>query len=124
MPDRDAFLARRPVARTIVAADRAARAWARIQDRPTSITVYRDSIAQTAQTVRIEATNSRANIERRDAGEVSVLSIILFGVRGHATQADTDLERGDLFTYGGGQYRVIDVWRLPGEVQARAERLT
>lgn len=120
MPDFDAFLGNRGN-RAISATARAIMAWQRIQDRATSITVYRGSVAQTAQTVRIEY--SSVTNERREAGQASLRDIVIFGVQDHPDVSDTNLQKGDQFTLTDGTYRVIDVIDLPGEVQARAERI-
>jgi hypothetical protein len=100
-------------------------AWQRIQDRATTITVYRDGAALAGtQTVRIEY-STIAN-ERRGAGEASVRDIVLFGVMDHPDVAvtDTNLKKDDQFSLADGIYRVLDVIVIPGEVQARAERIS
>jgi hypothetical protein len=109
---------------SIDGAARAGDAWRRIQDKPSSITLYRDEIAQAAQTVRIEFESTVINERQGEATEASERRVVLFGVRGHATQPDTDLKNGDLFMLNNQRYEVMDVVLLPGEVQARAERLT
>ncbi len=125
MPDLDAFLGGRGM-RGISAADRAVRAWARINDKPTSVTLYRNSAEQTAQTMRIEPDAVAFTEEVRGPGLAALARVLLFGVQDHpsASVADTDVQKGDLFTLDDGQYRVIDAWEYPGEVQARAERVT
>ncbi len=120
MPDINNYLILR-ARRSIPAVVRAIMAWQRIQDRATSITVYRDSVAQTAQTVRIEY-SSVAN-DRREAGQASVRDLVIFGVVDHPDVADTNLQKGDRFAIGSDQYEVKDVIELPGEIQARAERI-
>lgn len=101
---------------------RAALAWQRIMDNPTSITVLRGSTTLSAQTVRIEHRNLPAEVPG-GAGTASTRRAIVFGVRGHASITDTDLKKGDRFVLNGSQeYRVIDVVRYPGEIQATAER--
>ena len=121
MPDLDALLSGRGF--RVIGAGRAARAWQRIQDRSTSITVYRAGIPLDAQTVRIEFDSASANL-RREAGEAAVKDVILFGVKDHPTVDDTDLAKNDEFKLADGSYRVIDVIEVPGEVQARAERIS
>ncbi len=124
MPNLDAFLGNRSH-RTISGAVRAVRAWQRILDRATSITVYRAGVVQTAQTVRIEF-DSATPQERRQAGEASVRSLVLFGVKDHPddTVPDTALLKGDRFAIGDDKYEIKDVIALLGEIQARAERIT
>ncbi len=121
MPDLDAWLSQRG-RRAISAATRAVRAWQRILDRPSSVVVYRGGAAQAAQTVRVEFEGGATF--RREAGEASARTVTLLGVADHPEEADTDLRKGDRFTLAGAQYEVKDVIAVPGEIQARAERLT
>lgn len=101
---------------------RASRAWARIQDRASAITLVRNQVALAAQTVRIEPTDQRAVRESTGAAGVSARqTLVVFGVRDHATETDTDIERDDRFAYDGKFYRVAHVNLFPGEVQALAE---
>ena len=103
---------------------RAAAAWNRIQDRPTSITLYRSGSALAAQTVRLEYSEASTSSERQGvAGQPSERQLIIFGVRNHATVAKTDIERGDLLKFEEANYKIIDVINLPGEIQAYTERL-
>ena len=81
-------------------------------------------MARAAQIVRIEFDTTAINERQTDATEASERRLVLFGVRGHHTQADTDLQNGDLFILNDARYEVMDVVLLLGEVQARAERLT
>jgi len=121
MPDLNAWLSQRG-RRGLPTTARAVRAWQRILDRPSSVVVYRGGTAQAAQTVRVEfgdVVNAR-----RDAGEASARTVTLLGVADHPEAADTDLRKGDRFTLAGAQYEVVDVIAAPGEIQARAERLT
>ena len=104
-------------------ARRAVDAWERIQDNASSITVLRGSTNLSAQTVRVELV--REGQDRTGAsGQAGVWRVVVFGVRDHPTQTDTDIQKGDRFVYGGSEYRVIAVSVLPGEVQATAERVT
>lgn len=102
---------------------RAAAAWARIQNKPTQITIKRDGVSgvMTAQTVRIEFDTTR-NIEASGAGgKTSVQIARVFGIRDHATLPDTNILRGDRFTTDDiFWYRVIDVILTIGEIQANA----
>lgn len=121
MPSYTGWLRRDPAS---VAEVRAVLAWQRISDKPTSITVYRAGVPQTAQTVRVEFRRQVGDYIRRDAGEASVHDVILFGVADHPSEDDTDLAKGDRFTLSDGQYQVMDVIEVPGEVQATAERIS
>lgn len=126
MPDLSALLAQRGQ-RGINAAVRAVRAWQRIQDRATTITVYRGNpaVAQTAQVVRVEFDSTTARVIQQ-AGQAAQQGVILFGVRDHPDSdvPDTDLKKGDRVMLADGNYQVISVIDLPGEIQARAERLS
>ncbi len=124
MPDYNAWIAARTS--PINAAVRAVRAWARIGDRPISVTVYRNRVAQAAQTVRLEYDSMRGIREIQMAGEVNKHRVILFGVLDHPDPDvdDTDLQKGDRFTLADGDYEIKSVIRLPGEVQATAERIS
>lgn len=103
---------------------RAAAAWNRIQDRPTSITLYRNESALGAQTVRLEYSEATTSAERPGvAGQPSERQLIVFGVQDHPTVADTNIQRGDMFRYGTDTYAIVDVILLPGEIQAYTERL-
>jgi hypothetical protein len=122
MPDYTDWLAQGTS--SINAVWRAVRAWKRISDRVTSITVYRGRVAQTAQSVRIEYDSIRGLNVRHDAGEAVIARVILFGVADHPTVTDTNLQKGDQFTLADGMYEVKSVIYVPGEVQATAERIS
>ena len=103
---------------------RAAAAWNRIQDRPTSVTLYRSGSALGAQTVRIEYSEASTSSERQGvAGQPSERQVIIFGVQDHPTVSDTNIQRGDLLKFEGATYKIVDVINLPGEIQAYTERL-
>lgn len=107
----------------------AADAWQRITEKPSSITIYRDKTRTTPeqtlnpQTVRLEFSNSVREVSG-EGGRTSVRDLIVFGVNGHETVADTDIKRNDVFEHDGVRYRVMDVIITSGEVQARAEALS
>lgn len=105
---------------------RAVDAWGRIQRDPESITIQRGNSDLSAQTVRIEFDNqSGLNSEVKGGGGASARrSCIVFGVVDHPTVADTNIQRGDKFRLDGTDYRVVQVIKPPGEVQATAEALT
>jgi hypothetical protein len=106
----------------ISAEKRANLAWRLIQRNPTAITFYRGSAYLAAQTVRV--TFDRYQVEVREAGEATVRRVVIFGVQGHATVTDTDIDVGDRFAIDGQLYEVQDVVRLPGSVQAFGERVS
>jgi hypothetical protein len=100
-------------------------AWRRIEDRATSVTILRGSVTLDAQTVRIEFDDSQSSGQSvvGAGGSAEQHSLILFGVVGHPSVDDTDLERGDRFAQGTMVYEIKTVKALPGEIQARAVRL-
>lgn len=120
MPDIHAYLS----SGVVDAEARAARAWRRIQHKPSSITVTRGSTTLAAQTVRLDWKTVRE--VRGAAGAAAERELVILGVSGHpdATIEDTDLVRGDRFSTGGAIYQVKDVVSYPGEIQATAARMT
>lgn len=104
---------------------RAALAWRRISEKPTSIVIKRGNTTLDAQTVRIEF--SEASNQRMGAsGEGSVRDVILFGVLNHpdASVDDTNIRKGDRFVYLNSEYQVRDLVFTLGEVQAHAEAVS
>jgi len=123
MADFNAWLAQGNEA--ISATNRAVDAWNRIQRNPTSITLVRGAVEQSAQTVRIEFDNAVDSEYRGDGGGISSgRDAVIFGVKNHPTVDDTDIQRGDRFAINGQQYRVIQTILVPGEVQATCEVLS
>lgn len=108
----------------IPAAYRASLAWRRINDRPTSVAFKKPGGAVLdAQTVRIEHLINLYQPQSA-AGAAAVRRCVLFGVRDHATVADTDVASGYRFVSGADEYTVVDVIETPGEVQALAEAVS
>ncbi len=120
MPDIGAYLTQHRW-QSIDAGARAVRAWQRIQDRPTSITVFR---LDTAQTVRIEY--RQPTEQQVSIGAAARQVVTVFGVVGHPdeTIADTDVQRGDRFVLGESEYEIVEVVYYPGELQATGERIS
>lgn len=104
-----------------VASERAVDAWRRINDKPTSITVNRDGTTLSAQTVRIEYSESERIVTGEANGMSAIRDVVIFGVKGHPTVANTDLKYGDLFTYDGQIFQVLFPISTIGEIQAVAE---
>lgn len=104
------------------ARERAAAAWRRISEKPAQITIVRLETALSPQTVRIEFSDT-VREKSGGAGKSSVRDVIVFGVQGHGTVPDTNIQRDDLFAYEGARYRVIDVVLQTGEIQARCEAM-
>ena len=124
MPDLNKWLGQRdhPLVTTV----RAFAAWNRIQDKPTSITVYRGNpaVAIAAQTVRIEFDNNAARMTA-DTGAAAVKTAVIFGVAGHPTVSDPSVQKDDRVRLSDdGDYRVVAVIETPGEVQASVERIS
>lgn len=128
MPDFAAWLSDSVDA--IDAPTRAARAWARIQRKPLPVVFTRPRrvlgdgtvIPETqlpAQVVRVES-DDRASVVEGVAGVAPRRHVVVFGVRGHPTQPDTDMQEGYTFSAEGDPYRVTDVIVQPGEVQGIA----
>jgi len=124
MPSLDSLLGTSDYGVGVMAAsEKAVLAWRRINDKPTSITVYRAGAAQAAQTVRIEY-KTRANPQQpqKNIGEASVRELVVMGVQDHASVTATSLAKGDTFDYLSETYVITDVITWPGEVQAKAEK--
>lgn len=113
MPDLNAILSQ---GTAISAAQRAALAWRRISEKPSSITIVR---VGAAQTVRIESSGSSKR--KGSAGETAVREVVVFGIRDHDAEDDTDIKRKDRFVYQNEEYQVTDIVLTLGEVQARCE---
>jgi hypothetical protein len=111
---------------TVIAANRAEDALRRIEEKPASIVIVRGKpkAALTAQTVRIEYDDSTsANEASGAAGVSSVQRATVFGIRGHATEDDTDIQKDDQFSYDSLKFRVVSVILQTGEIQAKCEAL-
>lgn len=97
--------------------ERAADAWQRINEKPSSV-AFRN-VAGTilaAQTVRIEVDN-RASDNISAAGAAPKMKAIVYGVRNHATLANTDIKEGYRFVYANDEYRCVDIILTLGEIQ-------
>jgi|GEM_PF-2320589 len=105
------------------ASERAVLAWRRIQDKPTSITIKRDSITLPAQTVRIEYSESERLVMGEANGASAVRDVVVFGIKTHPTLANTDLKYGDMFAFDGAIFRVVMTISTIGEIQAKAEAI-
>jgi hypothetical protein len=113
-------------------AERAANAWRRIQRNPTSVVFVKPAVVTAttttpeaesdAQTVRISP-DSRASMSESVTGMAAKRRVVVFGIRNHATLADTDIEIGYRFRLDGESYRVDDIIKPPGEIQALCEAI-
>jgi hypothetical protein len=115
--------------RSIVQSQTALRAqiqWSRILDKPTEIKINRNGqfLAIGSQTVRIEQDDTFAQSQDGDAGIGYSRRLIVFGVRGHPTIDDLDIDEWDRFTMEEQEYTVLSVNRhLIGQVQAQVEAI-
>jgi hypothetical protein len=111
-------------------AARAERIWAKIQRKPSSVVFTKPATNDgagnvtpaatlAAQTVRATSDN-RASLVAGLAGAAPQRHLVVFGIKDHATLADTDINEGYTFTYDGDTYRVVDTVAVPGGVQAIA----
>lgn len=109
-----------PIVQPIPATDRAALAWSRILDRPTSIVLRTAAgVNRAAQTVRIESDN-RSSLANSAAGSAPRMAVIVYGIRNHATLTDTAMAEGDRFVLNSDSYRIEDVILQIGELQGVA----
>ncbi len=95
-----------------------------ISEKPTVITVYRDSAARPAQTVRLESLtnpNTFRYFQDAELRETSADTLVI-GYKSHATIADTDLITGDRFEVGNDTYEVVQLFPgIPDRLLAFAE---
>lgn len=118
MPNLDLYLSD---TEAIPAANRAAAAWNRINDKPTSVAFKKpDNTVLAVQTVRIEYDNIVSQSEA-ESGQTAVRKLTIFGVRDHSTVTDTDVGEGYRFIYQNDEYNVVDTILTIGEIQAIAE---
>ena len=109
---------------------RAVSAWSLIQRSPTEITLKR---LGTAQTVRVEYSNTERELVGSSAGAVK-RDVVVFGVRNHpgvpdgagglSPIADTDIRRDDQFALNGQLFKVVDMVFVLGGLQAHAQALS
>jgi hypothetical protein len=98
-------------------------AWKIIQRNPNSIAFVRGATTLADQTVSIQPGNEERQIELAAGKSMTVRDIVIFGVVGHPTVADTNIRKDDLFSYLSRMYRVTDVIVNAGSLQAWAEAI-
>ncbi len=106
---------------------RAAEAWGRINEQPTTITIRRGTETLDEQMVRVEYGDSaREDLDVRRGLNIvpGVQRAVVFGVRNHPTVGDTDIQRSDRFVIEATEFEVVAVIPAPGEVQAICEART
>jgi hypothetical protein len=97
--------------------------WRLIQANPKSIVLKRGTTTLAAQTVSIQPGNEEHQTEVNGVS-MTVRDIVIFGVSGHPSVADTDIKKGDQFSYLGRLYKVTDVIVNVGSKQAWAEAVS
>lgn len=113
--------------RIVSAEDRAVRAWNRINDKPSEVTVRRPGASDFTQVVRIEYFQGQAlRGDTNPLGNVAKQTVIIFGVVGHPNPniSDTDLQVGDRFIYEYREFVIQSTLYTLGEIQAQAEATT
>lgn len=106
-----------------LAASRAIAAWARINDKPTSIAFRTQTGTDlSAQVVRIEYDNTVSE-SMDSSGRAPVRALTIFGIQDHPTEDDTVIAEGYRVIVDNDEYVVRDVIYTIGEVQARAEAI-
>lgn len=107
----------------INASDRATDAWNRILRNPSTLTLVRGQVELASQSMRIEFDNTVSEVSGEGAGKSARRDAVVFGVKDHPTETDTDIQRGDRFSLDGQQYRVVHIIPIRGEIQATVEVL-
>jgi hypothetical protein len=97
--------------------------WRSIQGAPFVVTFKTPTGTLAAQTIRI-AYDDSATEPASAAGLGAVRPLLLFGVRDHPSQSDTNMKEGYRFVYLNREYTVLDVIVLPGEIRARGEAVS
>lgn len=107
---------------TLAQQHRADDAWQRIQEKPTSVVLKRNGSDLTAQTVRLEM-DSTVQRNGSQVADVDMQRIVVFGVKGHETVADTNIQRGDRLVAYSTQWEIDLVVVTFGEVQGIGRRV-
>lgn len=99
-------------------ATRAALAYKRILDKKTDV-AFRTPAGTilAAQPVRIES-DSTSSPTTSAAGKNASRRVVVFGIKGHSSVANTDIQVGYRFVTGGEELRCVDVILTLGELQA------
>ena len=110
---------------TATEAQRAALAWRRINDKPSSV-AFKTPAGTTlsAQTVRIEP-DSSAGMATSEAGAGQVRKAVVFGVLNHALSGssvpNTNMDDGYRFILNGDEWRCVGILKTLGEIQGYFE---
>lgn len=125
MPDYDAWWSS-TTQHAPLASDRANDAWQRIQDKPSTVAVWRGGSYHHDEVVRMEwGNNTNVMPDSNSPNAVTAITeVIAFGINGHSTRTNTDIVEGDELNLNGESYQVKDVLITIGELQARCARIT
>ena len=102
----------------------AARAWSLIQRKPQNIVLQRGTTSLAAQTVRVTYSTEETPIEGMGGAQGSRRDVVVFGVKNHPTVTDTDIKRGDKFSYEDRLFKITDVITNLGSIQATGEAVS
>jgi hypothetical protein len=97
--------------------------WRLIQINQKSIALKRGSTTLDAQTMSIQPDNEERQIELPNGKTITVRDVVIFGIVGHPTLDDTDIQKDDQFSYRRRLYKVTDVIENTGSLQAWAEAI-
>lgn len=97
---------------------RAVRAYNRILRKPSLIKIRR---LPTSIVVRIEHKSSDGDVVPGQATVQAKMPVTVFGVFGHPSIPDTDIQPGDIFEMNDMVYRVLTIAKQDGEIQAYCE---
>jgi hypothetical protein len=97
-----------------------------IMDKPAVIVIQRKNGQELApQTVRIEMTRIKPDINVGPGARESRSNTILIGYKGHPTIPDTDMQVGDRFAYGVKMFTVRQIFtETVGRVEAWLEDIS
>ncbi len=95
--------------------------WSRILDKPDSLVLRREGLDLAPQTLRIELDNGIQDASS-PSGDSTSRGGTLFGIKGHPTLPDSDIELWDTFVLDDVEYTVTQVNRQQhGVIQAHIE---
>jgi len=99
--------------------------WRKIQEKPTSIIIFRNGVALAAQDVRIEDSNFGNFSENPPPGSVGDQDMIVLGLKGHRTRADLNIQKGDRFIVNSKEFEVrVTIDTNTGWMQAHCDVLS
>lgn len=102
--------------------DRAYTTEKRIRAKPTSVVVYRNGAALTAQTVRLDPARGGAGRQVDPNASDAAGQALIIGYKDHPVIADTNIQHGDQLLVDGLLYDVLQVIpETQGSLQLLAE---